>query len=54
MGSCCTKYYVYKKEGTIPNVLGVEIDNMWEEEYFLYPEIDIEQVKICSKLQARS
>jgi len=43
MGCCCTKYYVHKKEGTIPNLLGVEI---WEEEYFLYTEESIKENKI--------
>lgn len=46
MGCCCTKYYVHKKEGTIPNLLGVEVRNLWEEEYFLYTEESIKENKI--------
>ena len=46
MGSCCTKYYVHKKEGTIPYISGLEnIDK--DNEYFLYPSymLDIDLLK---------
>ena len=46
MGCCCTKYYVHKKEGTMPDVLGVEVSNVWEEEYFLYTEQSLNENKI--------
>ena len=45
MGCCCTKYYLHKKEGTIPNVLGV-FEEVWEEEYFLYTEQSLNENKI--------
>ena len=52
MGSCCTKYYVHKKEGTIPYISGLEnIDK--DNEYFLYPSymLDIDLLKEKEKIK---